>query len=370
MSTAWKRHNAEYVHPHVARSSGCGQRGSTQARTAWISFPSRRAHGTGGSATESWILNPSGCPLARPFPTHACDWPVRVWPAVPVEVEQLPGLTDHVQAAVGDERPLVVGSCLHEDVAPGVADEAAAEEGQELLAAGSVHGGHEHLVEQGLGPTRGLPRPVCREGRLGRLVADGSGEDNEFRTRKPEGSARLWEPLVPADRQAHPKLGRGDHREPEVPGGEVELFLVPGPVRDVDLAVLPKDLTSRRDEKRRVEEQTLLRPLVNSADQRYVRIPRHLFKGPRNRSGDRFGQLVPGGVHPLREISVGEQLGEHDHARPLGRSLRHQLARSAEVLLPRLHHRHLDETDPNGAHDTALLDGSLHPLGGGSYEAR
>ena len=175
------------------------------------------------------------------------------------EREQLEPVAALVEIEVGDEHRGLGARRLHEHAAVRIADERRAVERHRALGADAVGHDHEGAVRDAVGADHLLPQRLGVEVGMIGLGADRGGVHDHVGAEQRVRPRHLREPLVPARREAEPRVGEVDHREPGVARPEVAILVVARGDRQVDLARARDERAVGRDDDRGVVARRLLR---------------------------------------------------------------------------------------------------------------
>jgi hypothetical protein len=154
-------------------------------------------------------------------------------------------------------------------------------------------------------PGLALPLPLLIA--VGGIVPDGGRVNQHIGPGQGHQPRRFRVPLVPADQEAEPADGGIDRRKAEIAGGEVELLIIAGVVRDVHLAIAPGDPAVPLQDHRGVVAETGGAPFEQGNHQHHAEFLGERAEDFRSRPGNRLGLIENGDRLALAEIASGMQ---------------------------------------------------------------
>ena len=233
--------------------------------------------------------------------------PVRVRPAIAVELPHAADFFDHVEVHVGDDELVLVFRSRRQEVAARVDKVGSPVEAADVprrFGADAVAARHEVAVRDGVRRLLELPQVLRQAGDGRRRIEDDLGAV------QPEHPRAFGKVPVVADVDADVREARLEHRIAEIAGLEEVLLPEARRVRDVVLAVLAQIRAVRIVDRRRVVVHAGLLALVHRHDHRHLVLLRELRHQLRRRPGHRFGDVVPVRVLRRTEVRAVEDLLE------------------------------------------------------------
>ena len=156
-----------------------------------------------------------------------------------------------------------------------------------------------------------------------RIPADGGGVEQQFGTGQRHQARGFGVPLIPADKHAKATHRGIDRLEADVAGGEVELLIEAGIVRDVHLAILAQQGAVLLEHHGGVVVQAGGAALEQRADDHHAMLLRKRAKALGARPGNRFGQVELIHRFVLAEVRAVVQFLQQDQLGTLGSRFSH-----------------------------------------------
>src|SRR3989475_1289209 len=281
------------------------------------------------------------------------DTVVRVGAAVAQERPVAAHFLDAGEVHLGNDELFGLAGLRHHD-AEGIADERVSPEldacplAIEPLEANAIHGRDPAAVCDRVAALDRLPgiellRSILLL--LGGMPADRGGIEKDVCALQCGEPGAFRIPLVPANERANRTDLRVERAKAKIAGGEIELLVIRGIIRDVHLPVDTFDLPIGVDDGRGVVIQAGRAALEQRCDHHDAGVARDTPELLSARPGDRFGEIEQCVIFALAAVLCAEELRQANKTGALPRRFFDARHRLGEIRLWIGTHAHLYETD-------------------------